>query len=74
MIRTQISLPPEVYAAAREEAARLDISFAELVRRSLRSSLPVDDTRPWMRFAGIVESGDPHASQRIDEVVYGAKN
>jgi hypothetical protein len=73
MIRTQISLREEEYAAAKEEAARLGISLAELLRRSLRSVLPVDSARPWMRFAGAVETGDPRSSQRIDEVVYGQK-
>jgi len=27
--------------------------------------------KPWMRYAGIFDSGDPNASQTIDEVVYG---
>lgn len=27
---------------------------------------------PWMKFAGMVESGDPDSSQKVDEVVYGA--
>lgn len=73
MIRTQISLSPEEYKAAKIEAKRLGISFAELLRRSLRSVLPVDKSKPWMRFAGMVESGDPRSSQRIDEIVYGQK-
>lgn len=71
MVRTQVSLNEEEYEAAKKEAGRLGISFAELVRRSLRQLLPVDETKPWMRFAGMVESGDPDASRRIDEVVYG---
>ena len=73
MIRTQISLSPEEYAAAKREAARLGISLAELLRRSLRTMLPVDRSKPWMRYAGMVESGDPRSSQHIDEVVYGQK-
>ena len=28
---------------------------------------------PWMRYAGFVESGDPHSSQHVDEIVYGPK-
>ena len=56
------------------EAARLGISLAELLRRSLRTVLPVNDTQPWMRYAGMVESGDPHSSQKIDDVVYGRKD
>ncbi|MCG8555812.1 MAG: ribbon-helix-helix domain-containing protein [Proteobacteria bacterium] len=74
MIRTQISLSEEEYEAAKQEAQRLGISLAELLRRSLRSVLPADDSRPWMRLAGLVESGDPSSSQRIDEVVYGRKD
>lgn len=74
MIRTQISLSADDYSAAKREAARLGISFAELVRRSLRASLPTDESAPWMRFAGMVETGDPRSSLTIDDVVYGRKD
>jgi hypothetical protein len=60
--------------AARTEAKRLGISLAELIRRSLRALLPVDASKPWMRYAGMVESGDPRSSQRIDDVIYGQKD
>ena len=73
MIRTQISLAEEDYNAAKQEAARLGISLAELLRRSLRAMIPPDDSKPWMRYAGMVETGDPRSSQRIDEIVYAAK-
>jgi hypothetical protein len=73
MIRTQISLTAEEMKAARAEAKRLGISLAELLRRSLRTLLPADRSKPWMRYAGLVESGDPNASQRIDDVIYGQK-
>ena len=74
MIRTQISLSEEEYDAAKREAARLGISLAELLRRSLRSVIPVDESKPWMRYAGIVETGDPESSRHIDDVVYGRKD
>lgn len=74
MVRTQISLTKEEYDAAKREANRLGISLAELLRRSLRSVLPVDEAKPWMRYAGSIESGDAVASQKIDEVVYGRKD
>ena len=74
MVRTQISLSEEEYAAAKSEALRLGISLAELLRRSLRTLLPVDESRPWMRYAGLVESGHPQASREIDDVVYGHKD
>ena len=73
MVRTQISLSEGEYAAAKREAARLGISLAELLRRSLTGLLPVNDTQPWMRYAGMVETGDPLSSQNIDDVVYGHK-
>ena len=73
MIRTQISLSEVEYRAAKREAAQLGISLAELLRRSLRSVIPSDESRPWMRYAGMVETGDPQSSAQIDEVVYGGK-
>jgi hypothetical protein len=74
MIRTQISLTKDEYVAAKREASRLGISLAELLRRSLRTALPVNDTKPWMRYAGMVESGDPASSRHIDDLVYGRKD
>ena len=57
MIRTQISLSEEEYEAAKREAQRLGISLAELLRRALRPLLPADASKPWMRYAGFIESG-----------------
>ncbi|HZB10862.1 MAG TPA: hypothetical protein VE525_17295 [Rubrobacter sp.] len=74
MIRTQISLTENEYLAAKREAERLGISLAELLRRSLRAVIPADEAKPWMRYAGMVESGDPRSSQNIDDVVYGRKD
>ena len=73
MVRTQISLSEEEYAAAKSEAVRLGVSLAELLRRSLRHVLPADDKKSWMRYAGMVETGEQDASQKIDQVVYGHK-
>jgi len=74
MIRTQISLSGREYDAAKREARRLGISLAELLRRSLRTILPADDSKPWMKYAGMIETGDPKASRKIDDVVYGQKD
>jgi hypothetical protein len=74
MIRTQISLSETEYAAAKREAERLGVSLAELLRRSLRTMLPADETKPWMRYAGMVESGDANSSRHIDDIIYGQKN
>jgi hypothetical protein len=74
MIRTQISLDEREYALVKREAAALGIPIAELVRRALRQALPANEQAPWMRYAGLVESGDPNSSQSIDEIVYGTKD
>ncbi len=72
MIRTQISLEPDIYESAKEEARRRGISFAELVRRCLSQALgPREPEQRWMRHAGSLESGDPDASVTVDDVVYG---
>ena len=73
MIRTQISLDEKEYAAAKREAAALGVSVAEFVRRAVREKLPKRGKHPWSKYIGSLESGDPRASETIDEVVYGQK-
>ena len=74
MIRTQVSLDEREYALAKKQAKALGISVAELVRRAVRGTLPPTGGGAWMRYAGLVESGDSRSSQSIDEIVYGAKD
>jgi len=74
MVRTQISFDKREYALVRKEAKARGISLAEFVRRAVREKLPVEGEPPWMRYIGMVESGDPNSSQSIDEVVYGWKD
>ncbi len=74
MIRTQISLSGREYEAAKREAKRQGISLAALLRRSLRELLPADESKPWMRYAGMIETSDPRSSRKIDDVVYGQKD
>jgi Ribbon-helix-helix protein, copG family len=74
MIRTQVSLDAREYALAKKEARALGISIAEFVRRALREALPPAGEGPWMKYAGLVQSGDPHSSQSIDEIIYGRKD
>ena len=74
MIRTQISLDEQAYREAKAAARRQGISLAEFLRRAVRLALPPvpgESDRPWMRYAGALSSGDPGASERVDEVVYG---
>jgi hypothetical protein len=74
MIRTQISLDAGEYKLVKKEAKLRGISVAEFVRQSIRNQLPETSEAPWMRYAGLVESGDLNSSQSIDELVYGTKD
>jgi hypothetical protein len=74
MLRTQISFDRSLYLQARREAHRRGVSLAELCRRGLCEILAREGgqrTDKWMRHAGSVCSGDPHASENVDQVVYG---
>ena len=73
MIRTQISLEEDAYRQAKTEAKRHGISLAEFLRRAVAVALGQRkrSARPWMRYAGSVSSGDPHASRSVNDVVYG---
>lgn len=73
MIRTQISLDEDEYREAKAEARRQGISLAEFLRRALAAALAHrrGSRRPWMRYAGVVASGDPNASRSVNAVVYG---
>lgn len=73
MIRTQVSLEPQEYKEAKREAKMRGLSLAALLRESLRSTVTRDATKPWMQYAGLVDSNDPDASRNIDEVVYGGR-
>ena len=74
MIRTLISVDETEYKLAKKEAKALGISIAEFVRRAIRQSLPTTTDKPWMRYVGMVDSGDPQSSQSVDELVYGSKD
>ena len=73
MIRTQVSLDERAYREAKAEARREGISLAEFLRRAVAAVLSrrVQAERPWMRHAGALSSGDPHASASVNDVVYG---
>lgn len=74
MIRTQISLEPHEYDLAKQQARALGIPVAEFVRRAIREALPSQGQGPWMKYAGLVETGDPRSSHSVDDIVYGRKN
>ena len=58
---------------AKKEAEALGISVAEFVRGAIRRAFPLTTRPVWMRYAGLVESGNPRSSQSVDDVMYGFK-
>ncbi len=74
MIRMRVNLDEREYTMAKKEAQALGISVAEFVRRAVRQALPPRAHPSWMRYAGLVESGDIHSSESIDEAVYGRRH
>jgi Ribbon-helix-helix protein, copG family len=62
MIRISFRLDKQERALAKKEARALGISVAEFVRRAIRDRLPVSNGALWMRYAGMVASGDPNSS------------
>lgn len=72
----QVSLHEWEYQAAKSEADRLGVSLAALLRRALLAMIPADQSRPWMRYAGMVASSDANANTNnsIDSVIYGEKS
>lgn len=71
-----MTLDETEYKLAQKEAKTLGISIAEFVRRSIRQNLPLRTDKPWMRYVGMVETGDPKSSssESIDELIYGVKD
>lgn len=73
MIRTQISLDERAYREAKAEARRHGISLAAFLRRAVAAALGLRSARGqrWMRYAGVLASGDARASRSVNDVVYG---
>ena len=71
--RLQIMIEEDLDAALALQAEREGVSKAALIRRYVGERLrplPRREDDPLWRLKGIVSSGRPDDSQRIDEVVY----
>lgn len=70
----QITLPADLAAAMKHEAARLGISLAEFIRQTMREQLarrnPPPDAHPFASIIGIVEDGEIDLASRVDEILY----
>ena len=73
MKRTEIDRTERDYDVLQREASRLGISTGEYLRLAVQGKLAEMDRAPWMRYAGLVASGDAQSSRSIDDVVYGGR-
>ena len=71
MIRTQIQLEEDTYAEIKLVAASLGCSISEIIRRSLKASLPAQQAKPKisrsLKAIGRYRSGLRDLSTRHDE-------
>jgi hypothetical protein len=74
MMSIRVSLDAVEYERVRQQAQQLGISIAEVIRRAVRDALRMAEGGEWMPFAGFVESGNPHSSRSVDDVICGAKD
>jgi hypothetical protein len=74
MKRLQIMIDEELDDALAHQAAKEQVSKAELIRRYVRERLrplpPIEDDPLW-ELVGMAKGGDPDASLRVNQVVYG---
>ncbi len=74
MTRLTIRLHAEEHALVKKEAKALGISLAEFVRRAVLDKIRFSNQAPWMRYAGMVASGDSKSTLSIDAIVYSSKD
>ena len=73
MIRTQVSFDNR--STLCPKGSKVARHLARGIRASRRSrTVACAEAAPWMRYAGMVESGDPESSASIDEIVYGSSD
>ncbi|MGI8551993.1 MAG: ribbon-helix-helix protein, CopG family [Dehalococcoidia bacterium] len=67
MNKTTVYLPESLKADLLRVAARTGRSAADLIREGVQ--LAIAQHEPPMPRAGIFDSGDPHLSERVDELL-----
>ena len=73
MIRVETRLSEQQYSQAKQEASRLGMSVPQFLRHALNSTLSLNANKPWMRYAGMVASGNSRSSRDIDAIAYDTK-
>jgi hypothetical protein len=71
MKRPQDNSSIEHPQATKAELERSGVVAGDSLRHSQTKSPPTDESTPWMRYAGMVETGDRHSSLGIDDISFG---
>ena len=72
IIPTEVNLEESEFELVEARASALGISVDEFIRRAVREMLPAREEGLWIQHSGFAESGNPHASQTVDDFVYGS--
>ena len=70
--KIQITLPDDLVADLKREAARLGIPLAEFIRQTMKECLRKRkrDANPLASITGLVDSDERDLASRVDEVLY----
>jgi metal-responsive CopG/Arc/MetJ family transcriptional regulator len=72
--KVQITLPENLAADLKREAARRETSISEFIRETMREKLANGtahtDNHPFASIIGILEDGEPDLAARVDEILY----
>ena len=72
--KIQITLPDDLAADLKREAAELGIPLAEFIRQTmkerLRRSIPDRTDNPLASITGLVDSDERDLAARVDEILY----
>ncbi len=69
----QITLPEDLAAELKQEAARQGVPLAEFIRQTMRERLrvaAVSHRDPLASITGIVDGAETDLSSRVDEILY----
>jgi hypothetical protein len=69
MVQIELHLTEAEHAAAAHEAKCCGMSIEDFARWALTAAV-VDADKPWMRYAGMVDSGKATPPDEIDRIAY----